>query len=472
MRLSRTVTLRTRLTMYYVGVLAVLLLIYAGLVFGFQSASLTRQMVHDEVQDVITVEGLLYFDAHGQLQLRQDYYSRPQSHMLVDRLMEVRDASTGEVLYSSPTLHGMSLGNELLQREGDTGFDERRVKLADGSHVFVVSHVHGLEGRTMVLRLGYSLTPFRERMWSFLLLLLLAIPIALALAAIAGQAIARRALHPLGDMTEKAERISAHNLSERLEVVNERDELGQMALVFNGLLQRLEQAFQQLHRFTADAAHELRTPLAALRAVGEVALHEERSAEEYRSTLSNVLEEASRLNMTIDSLLMLARAEASESGEERTSFSMRSLVDEVLGLLEVLLEEKTIHVAEVGERTDRTMVLANRSLLRVAVMNVLHNAIKFSPTHSTLHIGYATVEEPMRLTIAFEDEGPGIPEGDEQRLFERFATGSAAASAHLSGTGLGLAIARLIVERAGGSIYFDRAVSTGARCVIVLPFAS
>jgi hypothetical protein len=100
--------LRTRLTLWYVGVLALLLIVYATVVLAFQYGVLTRQLYHDEVQDVVTVEGLLYFGESGELQLQQNYYSRPQSHLLVDRLMEVRDLS-GKVLYRSSTLHDMTL---------------------------------------------------------------------------------------------------------------------------------------------------------------------------------------------------------------------------------------------------------------------------------------------------------------------------------------------------------------------------
>ena len=134
-------SLRTRLTLWYVGVLALLLVVYATVVFAFQYVVLTRQLYHDEVQDVITVEGLFFFDETGSLRLKQDYYSRPQSHLLVDRFLEVRDLS-GSILYSSPTLQGMPLGTSLGPGEGDKGFDERIVRLNDGTHVFAVSHIH------------------------------------------------------------------------------------------------------------------------------------------------------------------------------------------------------------------------------------------------------------------------------------------------------------------------------------------
>jgi len=471
--LSRTTTLRTRLTVYYVAVLAVLLLVYACLVFALQYEALTRQMLHDEVQDVITVEGLLYFDAHGQLQLQQNYYSRPQSHLLVDRLMEVLDTSSGAVLYRSPTLNGMSMGDRLAPSEGVLGFNQRRYALADGTTIFMVSHIHQMDGHTVVIRLGYRLDSFRKYMGRFLLLLLLAVPLALALAAAAGQAIARRALRPLDQMNARAESITAHNLHDRLDVANPHDELGQMATVFNNLLQRVEQAFFQLHRFTADAAHELRTPLAVVRATSEVALQEQRSADEYRNALSSILEESVRLSATIDSLLLLARAESTQPGGAQIVFPIKPLVDEVLNFLEILLEERDIRVVEEMDGVGNAKVLGDRGLLRVAFLNVLHNAIKFSPQQSVLVIAYSSVEgPPSALCVTVQDQGSGILAGEEERVFDRFFTRSETAIASPPGAGLGLAIARLVIERAGGSIRFDPNVELGARCVVCLPIMS
>jgi heavy metal sensor kinase len=415
---------------------------------------------------------LLYFDGEEKMNLQQDYFSRPQSHLLVDRLMEVREEATGEVLYRSPTLHGIALGGPLQPGEGDRDFSERLVRLDDGTHVFLISHVHKLEGRQLVIRLGYDLKPLRERMLQFCLLLLLGIPVALALAAALGQRIARRALWPLERMTARAEGITANNLHDRLEVGNPdnpEDELGQMARVFNGLLQRLEEAFLQLKRFTADAAHELRTPLSSLRAVGEIALQSPRTAEEYRSTLSDILEETGRLSATIDSLLLLSRAEAIRAGEPVTSFSLKQVVAEVLSLLEVMMEDRSIQVVEDNDIPDQDTVLGDRSLIRVVVLNVLHNAVKFSPNGSTLRIAYATLEESssfVRLTV--QDEGPGIYPGEELLIFERFFTSSSSEKTK-TGTGLGLAIAKLIMERSGGRVSFDHDVPQGARCVIDVP---
>lgn len=461
-------SLRARLTLWYVAILAVLLVVYAALVFAFQYGALRRQIFHDEVQDVVTAEGLLYFDGDGALELQQDYYSRPQSHLLVDRLMEIRDLS-GNILYRSPTLHGMSLGGALERGEGDTSFDPRITRLADGSHALIVSHIHTLQGHTMVIRLGYTLAPLRERMLQFLLLLLVAIPLALLIAGVAGEMIAERGLRPLGRMTARAEGITESNLHDRLEIDNPNDELGQMAGVFNHLLERLDGAFQQMKRFTADAAHELRTPLASIRTVSEIALEEEQSPEDYRQAIANILEETARLNETINGLILLARAEATQPGRGQTVFRPGELVDEVLSVLGVLIEEKQITVLQDDVQMGVESIRADRALLRVAFMNVLHNALKFSPDSSILRISYCRAEViARRLIIGIQDQGPGIAHEDLQRVFERFYTSSGAETASKSGAGLGLSIAKLVIDRIGGTIRFEE-VEQGARCVIELP---
>ncbi len=471
MTIPSPTSLRTRLTLWYLAVLAALLILYATLVLVFQYMVLTRQIVHDEIQDVVTVEGLLYFDSQGNLQLRQDYYSRPQSHLLVDRMLEVRD-QRGNVLYRSPTLNGMPLGGPNRRGEGEASFDERIVRLPDSSHVFMVSHIHTLQGRTMILRLGYTLAPLRARMVQFVVMLLLAVPIALLIAGIAGHAIAERVLRPLGEMAAKAEGISAGNLSSRLDVSTPNDELGHMARVFNSLLDRLEQAFAQLHRFTADAAHELRTPLAAVRTIGEVALEKGKASGEYREALENILEETARLNETISSLLLLAKAEAIQPGDRQIDFVASELVDEVLGLLQVVTEERNITVIQEGKSAGRVSIRAERGLLRVAILNVLHNALKFSPNGSALRITYLQSDGPSPvLTIAFHDQGPGIAPGEYQRVFERFFTSSVRGTASESGTGLGLSVAKLVIDRMGGKIQFDEKATIGAKCIVTLPIS-
>jgi signal transduction histidine kinase len=464
-------SVRTRLTLWYVSILAVLLCLYIVLVFVFQYALLQRQIYHDEIQDVETVEGLLYFDASGTLQLQQNYHSHPSSHLLIDRLMEVRDTS-GTVLYRSQTLGSMSLGDQAFAGEGNGTFNERRTRLTDGTHVALISHIHPVQGHVVLIRLGYSLSPLHDRMFQFFTLLLIALPVALLVAGFAGFSIAKRALQPLQQMAARAEQITASNLHDRLEIQNPDDELGHMARVFNQLLQRLEEAFEQLKRFTADAAHELRTPLASLRAVGEVALQDANKPEDYREAIGSILEETNRLNQTIEGLLLLAKAEASQPGEKESVFFLPELTDEVLLLLSVLIEERNVKVVEDREGLENLPVRADRSLVRIALVNILHNAVKFSPEGSTLIVRCTTERTSGPFAeVSVQDEGPGLAPDEHQKVFGRFFTSSRDETASGSGTGLGLSIAKLAIERNRGEIFFDKELERGARCTIRLPLA-
>ena len=463
--------LRTRLALWYVLILGLILAFYVVLVFAFQYTSIKRQIYHDEIQDVETVEGLFSFAVDGRLKLQQDYFSHPRSHLLIDRLMEVRDLS-GVVLYRSDGLRGQSLGGPLMTGEGEDSFNERSEYLPDGTHVLLISHTHPLQGRMLLIRLGYSLTPFWERMSEFLRMLLVAVPATLVLAGTAGYLIARRALYPLEQMAARAEIITSSNLNLRLEVANPQDELGYIARSFNHLLERLEEAFAQLQRFTADAAHELRTPLASIRSVGEQALRaEDVLSETSRDALGSILEEAAVLNQTVEDLLLLAKAEASHPGVGQTTFSLVELVSEALAVLEVLLEEHDLSVIESGEEGPAT-VRADRGLVRAALINVLHNAMKFSPPHSTirLHHGLAP-DNPHLFELVVEDEGPGVKEEERDLIFQRFFTGAARGTSSPTGSGIGLSIAKLAINRNGGEIFFKPSGIRGARCVIRLPLA-
>jgi signal transduction histidine kinase len=468
MTLLRPRSVRARLTLWYVGVLACILGVYMVVVCIFQYTILRAQIYHDEVQDVETVEGLLYFDEQNVLHLRQDYYSHPQSHLLVDRLMEVRDLS-GNVLYRSDTLNSMSLGSaSQTDDEGTTSFDARTERLADGTWVLAISHHHPVAGRMLLIRLGYSLSPLASRMGKFFLSLLLALPIALTLAALAGYRIARQALAPLESMASRAELITASKLSGRLQIDDANDELGRMATVINSLLSRLERSFLQLQRFTADAAHELRTPLASIRVIGEEAVRTDESPAAYREAISSMLEETARLNQTVEGLLLIARAEAGEIHLSIISFAFRELVDEIIDLLAVVSEERNITICQGNLDGAEPSVIADRALLRTCVLNVLHNAVKFSPANSVITCSYHLMERDSRkfLRLSILDQGPGISRTDHHRVFERFFRTREVSS---EGAGLGLAIAKLAIEANHGRIYFDSAQSIGALCHIEVP---
>jgi signal transduction histidine kinase len=198
-----------------------------------------------------------------------------------------------------------------------------------------------------------------------------------------------------------------------------------------------------------------------------VALAEPRDPEQYRDVISSILEETQRLNLTIDSLLLLARAETGNSPAASENIALAPLVMEVTNMLSVLAEEKDIQLL-VQDGGGNTEIYGDRNLLRVAFINVLHNALKFSPQGGIVRVNIAQDEALASVTIA--DQGPGIEKDEFDAVFERFFRGRGVSANY--GNGLGLSIVKLIVNRAGGSIQFDRSVDIGALVLLQLPLAS
>ncbi len=307
----------------------------------------------------------------------------------------------------------------------------------------------------------------RQELTEFATVLLLSIPFAVALSAGAGYLLARRALAPVSAMTSRARQIAADRLGERLPVENPSDEFGQLALVINDALARLERAFETLRRFTADASHELRTPLTAIRSVGEVGLRERRSESDYRELIGSILEETERLTTMADSLLLLSRADAGRADLQPAAVGLADLAREVAGDLDVLAEEKSQQVRVSADA--EVDVLADRPTLRQAVINVLDNAIKHSQEGAAIEVAIRRAGTDAVLEVA--DNGPGIAHEHLPHVFERFYRADRARSRTSGGAGLGLAIAQWAVEVNGGRLEVESEAGRGSRFRIVLSAA-
>jgi len=466
----RITHIRSRLTLWYVAIFGVLFAAYICTACFLQYWQLKQPLYHAEVQDMETVQGLLYFTVDGQLSLHEEYFNRPESRRLLDRLLEVLD-SNGQVLFRNRKLDGNTLGNKLLPDEGVNGFSPRSLRLADGTPVLVISHVHVLQETPVLIRLAYSTEPLRLQSLHLLGLLTLVLPIALVAAGFAGYRFAIKVLDPLEKMASLTESITARRLNERIPVQNADDELGHMALVLNGLLERLEESFEKLQHFTSDVSHELRTPLAAIRSVGEVGLQQEHDAEKYRDIIGSMLEEVGKLTAMIDTLLTIAHADSGAIQLQQTTFALMDLVQEAVAVIGVLAEDKEQTLSVTGDQ--RALVCADRAFLRMALVNLLDNAVKYSPAGSSIRVSFHIVGSdtgPARFVeLAIQDEGPGIPEGAQERVFDRFYRLDEARSRDSGGFGLGLPIAKWAVEAHGGTINVKPSFPTGAIFCIKLP---
>jgi heavy metal sensor kinase len=471
MRLRPTF-IRDRLTLWYIGIFGIVLAIYICGACILQSWQLSDQLHHAEVEDVETVEGLLYFAPDGRLLLQEDYHSHPQSRLLLDRYMEVLTPN-GQVLFRNDRLHEMELGGAPIPHEGEVGYTSNRIRLTDGTPVLALSHVHMLLGKPLLIRLGYSTEPLRRRLWEFVEFLLLAMPIALIAAGFAGYRVAGKALNPLEQMARQTEQITALRLDERIPVDNPKDEFGHMARVLNGLLARLGESFEKLQHFTSDVSHELRTPLAAMRSVGEVGLQADHSPEKYRDIIGSMLEEVARLTAMIDTLLTIAHADSGEVKLHRTVFTLNDLVQESVTVVGVLAEDKKQTIVISGE--SQLSLSADRNFLRMAVINLLDNAVKYSPAGTTIHLrvldGSVSSANAEFVELAIEDEGSGIAEDKAGRVFDRFYRVDEGRTRDAGGAGLGLAIAKWAVEAHGGTISLQPRLPNGSVFSIRLPIA-
>jgi two-component system OmpR family sensor kinase len=301
---------------------------------------------------------------------------------------------------------------------------------------------------------------------------LVAIPIVLLAAGVGGSFLAKRSLAPVRAMSERAARISATTLSERLPVANPRDELGQLAIVLNALLSRVDHSLEQQRRFMADASHELRTPVSIMLAEAEVALGwDARTSEEYRDSLRVVGETAARLGTVVNELFLLARADAGQQPLRRGPLYLDELVGDCVRSVRALALRSGAVIHSCG--TVDASFDGDDELLRRLITNLLDNAVKYSGSGSTITVTLS--ESPDAYRVSVRDNGPGIPVESQPHLFERFfradvaRSRSAGGSGAGGGAGLGLAIARWVAEAHGGQLVLVNSSLAGTEFAALLP---
>jgi P-type Mg2+ transporter len=299
------------------------------------------------------------------------------------------------------------------------------------------------------------------------LVLVVGLPGAACALAAAGYVVAGRALAPLAVMAERARRLSASSLSERLPVSDPHDEIGRLAVIFNATLDRLEDSFAELRRFTADASHELRTPLTAIRTVGEVALRQQDPAK-VRDSVGSMLEEADHMNRLIERLLLLAQADQDTIAVHLAPTSVRDVGLDVADSLGILAAEK--HQTLDLQGAQDVSALADGALLRLALMNLLQNAIRYSPEGKTIRL--RTLSRGAHAVVEVADEGPGIPLEHQSRVFERFYRADKSRARADGGAGLGLAIVKWAIARMHGTVELESKVGLGSTFRLRLPLAS
>jgi len=293
------------------------------------------------------------------------------------------------------------------------------------------------------------------------------VPLVLLLASVGGYFLARKSLAPISLMDQQTRRITAENLSSRLDVPNPRDELGRLTTTVNELLARLESSFTEQQRFVADASHELRTPLAILRGETDVALEKERTSEDYRQSLALIKDEAERLSRIVEDLFILARRPIETFIVSTEPVILNEVVDDCVRAAQVLADRKGLHVGV--KETAAVTLQGDDELLKRMLLNLLDNAVKYTPEGGQISVELTAQNGSARLIV--RDTGIGIPEKDQPHVFDRFYRVDKARSRVLGGAGLGLSIAHWIVEAHGGKIEVQSAAGKGSTFTVELPVA-
>jgi heavy metal sensor kinase len=457
-------SLRLRLTLWYAITSTIILLALGGMLLFVVNGRLISQMDRQLRGDFEMVESRVARDSAGDLGWLGDGQDQ-------DELEWEKQAG--------PWFEILSPAGSILLREGPSSdwkaissLTHREYAVAPFSaemqrhlHVRVLENSTRIAGEPVVLRVFRSEAELRRAMTELGAVLAFGLPLAVALSAVGGYLIAHRSLSPMSHIAARARQITAESLEGRLPVPNPHDELGQLATVFNATLARLENSFTELRRFTADASHELRTPLTALRAVGEAALRPDAGdPKSLREALSSMLEETRRLSDLVDALLLLARADTSGVSPSLEQVDLTGLVNEVRETLLVLAEEKTQQIEMIAEQLT---IRADRELLRLALLNLAHNAIRYSA--EGLMISLRVRRQEANAVVEVIDRGPGIAPEHQRKIFERFYRVDKARSRASGGAGLGLAIARWAIERQGGHVELESELGRGSLFRIVMP---
>jgi two-component system heavy metal sensor histidine kinase CusS len=457
---GRSWSLAARVTAWYTGAAFALILASTGFLYWALTANLDRED-DESLADEVRVLGAILRERPGNTAaLRREAERASAARRYAPLYVRVLGAD-GAMLAETPGMAGVLPAAAFPPPAGAEPGGGADVTTAAGAFRVVTARAGGTVVQVALDRTREEdlLADYRRSLW-------LVLALAVGACALVGYQVARRGLRPLRAIAATAERIRTATLAEeRLASAGLPAEVAALAASFNAMLDRLEESFARLSRFSADIAHELRTPVNNLRGEAEVALGRMRTPEEYREVLASCLEECGRLASLIDSLLFIARAEDPRTQVEREKIDLGRELAAVRDFYEAAADEAgvTLTAAADGEM----LAEANRPLLQRAVGNLVANAL--AHTGRGGQVTLTAVPEGQGACITVSDTGCGIPAEHLPHLFDRFYRVDRARTSSGGGAGLGLAIVRSIAELHGGSVALTSEVGRGTRVTLHLP---
>jgi heavy metal sensor kinase len=321
------------------------------------------------------------------------------------------------------------------------------------------------EGRpNYVVQVATHLRFVRKSLSHFKGSLLAAFPIVLVLGSLGGWVLARRSLAPVGYIASKARSITSNSLDERLATRGTDDEMDHLIRTINEMIARLENSFKRISEFTADASHELKTPLCALRGEAEVLLSKKRPPEEYQEGLAHFIERFDQLNRMINDLILLSKFDSSQVELNMASLRLDLLVQEIGNLFRILAEQNGVDL-QMG-RNQEVKIVGDKVRLQHLFSNLIDNAIKYTPEGS---IRITVERDGENAVVQVVDTGIGIPREEQEKIFKRFYRVDRSRSKESGGVGLGLSIAEWIARAHHGRIEVESELNRGSTFTVYLP---
>jgi heavy metal sensor kinase len=464
-----TFTLRSRLTLVYTAVFGLLLTALSVVSYRVLAYRLNADVTANLAELTAGLHGYLRFGDEGPAIVFDT--SDPAQAAFVEeatRYYQVFDAGSGRVLAQSAALRPLGLefsAPEVRQfrnqpRDVDVQTDYGRIRLSN-------SALDPPGAANYLLQVGVSLAPMDRALQQFLLLLLVSVPVGLLATFAVARWMSGFVLTPLARLADAARSIGIEDLRRRLPVRGTRDELDDVATAFNHTLERLEHSVGEMRQFSTALAHELRTPLAALRADIELAVLQGRGSADVQRRVASQLEEIDKLKRLIDQILMLARAEAGEIALKQEAVDLGALAASLIDQIEPVAEAKRIDLR--CTQAAGILVQGDADWLKRLVLNLLDNAIKFTPHGGRVAVEVSREGADARLDV--RDTGPGIDPAMRPRIFERFFRADPARSPEVDGAGLGLSLVKWIVDRHHGRIELDTGPGPGSTFTVHLPLA-
>jgi len=460
-----TASLNFRLVTWYAGVLTVVFVLLGAITFFSLRQYLEANVLDNQARRARQIADTLIARAsrgsESALGAELESLYSPETN---DRFIRITRAD-GTVVFASGAPHGG--GFDPAQVPALAGTGARKIALGDSSLLLAAVPAVASDGSRYRVEVGTSARPLEDTLRRLLMMLAVGLPVTVAVAVAGGFVLVRRALDPVARIAFKAEEISQHNLNERLPVVHSGDELERLSVALNHMISRLQEAIDGSKQFVADASHELRTPLTVMRGELESLAQDRGLARETRETLGSVLEEVERLAEIVESLFALSRLDAGEASTEWRRFDLAELAATTAEQMSLLATDKNVNVA--CDSTEGVMVEGDPARLKQVIVNLLDNAIKYTPAGGRVRL--SVQREPGYAVLEVTDDGIGIPAEALPHVFKRFFRVDGSRSREQGGAGLGLAIVKSICSAHGADIEVISTVGRGSTFRLRQPLA-